>query len=59
MEKFSFGTVEHFKVGRKYKDEIEVPACRKYTINQIVYNSEVDIPYIVTIEYTNGVATER
>lgn len=46
-EKFNFGTVDTFKVGQKHKDKIEISPCTRYSFEQIVYNSEADVPYEV------------
>ncbi len=51
---FKFGTVERFKIGQKQKDIIQVPACTKYTVQQIVYTTTADVPYVLRIGYTNG-----
>lgn len=35
-----------------------VPSCKKFTIKQIVYSTDADVPYKLEIGYTNGAATE-
>jgi len=44
-------------IGQKQRDEIEVPSCTIKTIRQIVYSSEMDIPYMALIGYSNGIGT--
>lgn len=51
---FKFGTVDRFKIGKKQKDVIQVPACTRYTVEQIIYTTTADIPYVLRIGYTNG-----
>jgi hypothetical protein len=51
-----FGTTEKITVGQMQRDEVEVAPCIKKTITQIAYSSNVDIPYVVEIGFTNGVA---
>ncbi len=51
---FKFGTVQSFQVGQHRKDTIQVPACTEYTVQQIVYITTADIPYVLRIGYTNG-----
>lgn len=57
-EKFKFGVVETYRIGQKQKDVVFIPPCTKYAIRQIVYFTDVDIPYKLDVAYTNGVANE-
>ena len=58
MDKFKFGVVETYRMGQKQRDVVFVPACTKYVIRQIVYFTDVDIPYKLEVAYTNGIENE-
>jgi hypothetical protein len=55
MQKFAFGNTEKVVVGKTERDEVYVMPCTRMSMQLIVYSNYVDIPYLATIGYSNGV----
>jgi len=45
-----------FTVGKVQRDEVTVPACTRTIIEQKVFISNSNIPYIVSMTLRNGIA---
>lgn len=45
-------------MGQTIKDEVPVGACTKKIIRLIVFSAYVDVPYVASIGFTNGITTE-
>ncbi len=50
--------MEKYKINLKQKDVVSIPPCTETTIHKTVFISDQDIPYILEIAYTNGLAVE-